>query len=141
MDSQQLNAAIAEAYSPEWLYGEDLPRDATVEIEAVTFEKLRNAGKRKKEGDEPQSGKAILKFRGKRKRLALNVINERILEAIHGKEATGWVGKSITLTKRYGVWFGHHECAVRIVVPPGVQLTKSLRLLIEDKYGSEKPVA
>lgn len=58
----------------------------------------------------------ILSFTGKHKRLIIGKVNTRIMRAMFGTKASGWVGKKIKLCVRYGDWFGQKDVpTIRIV--------------------------
>ena len=103
----------------------------TVEISGVVPPNTEkdNAGK--------QINKTILSFKGAKKRLIINKVNARVLCQLHGKKASEWVGKKVTLVVRYlEKAFGQFNVPViRIKTDEAHPLTFGMR----KHYGSEKP--
>lgn len=66
-------------------------RDVTVEIEAVTGVELP-AQQGKKAARKP-----MLKFRGKKKTMVLNVTNARVVANMYGPNTKEWIGKRIII--------------------------------------------
>jgi hypothetical protein len=104
------------AFPSEYLAAEDLNgREVTVEIESVTIDEVKlKDGKKER--------KAILSFKGAKKRLLLNKTNAKTIKAIHGpapgdieRDVTKlWVGKAITLYPTTTNAFGEVTDCVRV---------------------------
>ncbi len=78
--------------------------------------------------------KPIIAFEKAKKRLILNKTNAKVIAMAHGKKASQWAGKQITLTVRWlEKTFGQTNVPVIRVVPPeGTALTFGMR----QKYGA-----
>jgi len=110
-----------------------LANGVTLEIEKVTPPDKE----KDKDGKGKLINKPILTFRGARKRFIVGKTNERILKAIHGKKASGWKGKKITLGVRYlEKAFGELNVpTIRIIPPENIPLPMSTR----DHFGRPEP--
>lgn len=74
--------------------------------------------KTERSADKKLIDKPILTFDRAKKRLIVNKTNERILKAMFGKHASGWVGKKITLAVRVlDKAFGHENVPTIRIVP------------------------
>ena len=82
-----------EIFESDWIGASDLQgRDVVVEIEKVEKAEVFNPATNKK------SWKLALRFKGKVKGFICNKTNATSISKVHGiKEASQWVGKSITL--------------------------------------------
>jgi hypothetical protein len=80
--------------------------------------------------------KPIVSFEKTAKRLILNKTNAKVIAMAHGKKASQWIGKKITLTVRWlDKAFGETNVPVIRVVPPaGKELTFGMR----KRYGAER---
>jgi hypothetical protein len=78
-------------FDKEYLGAWDLPRDITVQIEAVTKAKLEGTGQIK------ANSKPILAFRGTEKRLIVNATIGATIAGMYGPQTEDWVGKRVTL--------------------------------------------
>lgn len=78
--------------------------------------------------------KAIVAFKGAKKRLILNKTNAKVISMAHGKKPSLWIGKQVTLTVRWlRTAFGQDNVpVVRVVPPDGTSLTFGMR----SKYGA-----
>jgi hypothetical protein len=103
---------------------------ATIESISLPNSESDAAGKR--------IDKAIIAFKGAKKRLILNKVNSKIIAMTLGKKASEWIGKQVTLTVRYlDKAFGQRNVPViRIKADPS-QLTFGMR----KNYGSPTPYA
>lgn len=61
--------------------------------------------------------KTIIAFEGAKKRLIANKTNLKIVALMYGKKASEWIGKPVTLTVRYGNFFGERDVPVIRIVP------------------------
>jgi hypothetical protein len=79
--------------------------------------------------------KPIISFKGAKKRLILNKINQKIIAMAYGTKPSLWADKKITLTVRIlASAFGQVNVpVVRIVPPDGIALTFGMR----KHYGAE----
>jgi hypothetical protein len=69
----------------------------------------------------------ILRFEKAEKALVVNKTNYRILWTLYGKDRKQWIGKSITLGRRYVDAFNERNVmAVRIIPPTGTALPYSV---------------
>lgn len=75
----------------DYLFAADLDgREITVEIEHVSVGELTGENNRK-------TRKPALRFKGKRKRLAINKTNGKAIAKLYGTNTDGWIGKRITI--------------------------------------------
>ena len=82
--------------------------------------------------------KPIMAFEGAKKMMILNKTNIRILKAMFGSKASGWVGHPVTIGVRYlAKAFGQTNVpTLRIIPPEGAAVPFSV-----SKYmGSETPI-
>lgn len=129
---------LEERYEGNFLEASDLPEGAlvSVEIEAITPpDAERDAAKR-------IIKRAILQFKGKKKRLILNKTGFRVLKILFGAATDDWVGKTVQLQRRYlpahrTIDKHENEPCVRIVPPEGTPIPKSVR----DFLGSKLPIS
>jgi len=79
----------------------------------------------------------ILSFEKARKRLVVGKTNERILKALLGAKASGWIGKDVTIGVRYlAEAFGQKNVpTLRIIIPDG----KPVPFSVKKHYGKETP--
>lgn len=79
----------------------------------------------------------IVAFRGTTKRFIVGKTNERLLKALHGKKASGWLGKQVKIGVRYlPEAFGQTWVpTLRIIMPPDVPMPMSCR----KHYGFAEP--
>jgi hypothetical protein len=127
-----IDEAMAAQFQGNFLDASDLMKaDQTVTISDVVGPN-EEQDSQKKRIDKP-----ILSFAGCKKRLILNKTNSKVIAMAHGKKASEWVGKKITLTVRWlEKAFGQTNVpVVRVVPPEGTALTFGMR----QKYGSPKP--
>jgi hypothetical protein len=82
--------------------------------------------------------KPVIAFEGARKMLILNKTNVRILKALFGFRASGWVGHPVTIGVRYlAKAFGQTNVpTLRILPPEGAAIPFS----VAKHMGSEKPL-
>lgn len=100
-------------FPSRYLKGADLRgRDVTVTISAVEprHELKKFGGKGREEVDY----KTVVYFAGKSKGMVLNRTNGDSIVSLHGIEATGWIGKQVTLYPLRGKFFGKICDVVRI---------------------------
>lgn len=70
----------------------------------------------------------VVHFKNAKKGFVLGRCNQRIIALLHGKDVRHWPGKSITLTVRFGDWFGEADVpAVRVIPPVGIPLPFGVR--------------
>lgn len=90
----------------------------------------------KKSSDGRLIERAILEFEGARKMFILNITNQRVIWALHGKDRKKWPGKQITIARRYGEFFGvKNAMAVRVIPPNGTPLPVG----VKKRLGTEQP--
>lgn len=122
---------LESKYEGDYLEALDLERPFELVIAGYTAERTQKdaSGKLIKE--------AILSFEKAKKRLILNKTNYRILQALFGKDRNQWVGKKVTVSRRYlREAFKHpNVLCIRIVPPRGTPLPMS----VHKWMGSEKP--
>lgn len=119
------------AYEGPYIKAEDLmaiERPIRVEISEIVPENTE------KDARGQVIDRKILRFKGAKKSLILNVMNYKVLKINHGPNPENWVGKQITLVIRWGDYFGDHNLPV-IRIHPDKPMPKSLR----EKYGADKP--
>jgi hypothetical protein len=114
-EGKQLDAAMAR-YEGHFIESADLmQRSVTLTINGV----VPPGVEKDKNGKGKVIEKAILSFDKTSKRFILGKTNERILKAIHGKKASGWIGKPVTLCVRYlPEAFGEKWVPTCRVMPP-----------------------
>ena len=114
-----------ERYEGNFLDALDLPEGVLV---PVTIDSMAEPGAEKDAADKPIK-QAILRFKGKQKRLILNKTNYRNLKAMFGLPVSKWIGQSIQLQRRYldaSRGFGvNNTLCIRIVPPIGTPILKS----------------
>lgn len=131
-NAKDLDDAMRQQFEGNFLDALDVPPNGiTVEISEVT------APKAEKDNTGKVIDKAILSFKGAKKRLILNKVNSKIIALQHGKKASEWVGKQITLTVRYlEKAFGQRNVPViRIKPDDSHPMTFGMR----KNYGAEQP--
>lgn len=131
-DSKTLDDAMRQQFEGNFLDAIDIPANGiTVEISEVV------APNAEKDRTGKNIDKGILAFKGAKKRLVLNKTNSKIIALMHGKKASEWVGKTITLTVRYlEKAFGQRNVPVIRVVPSDDHpMTFGMR----KNYGSPTP--
>ena len=114
-----MSKAMDDKYEGNFLEGSDLPDNKRFPL---TIEAVVPPGTEKDSG-----GKAILKaivaFKGAKKRMILGKTSYGVLKVLFGKDETQWIGKQVDLMRRYlpsKFAFGvHNEMVVRIVPPDG----------------------
>lgn len=113
-----------------------MQKQATLTIEGVVPPMVE----KDKNGQGKPIDKAIISFRGTTKRLIVGKTNERIIKAIHGKKASGWIGKQIKIGVRFlREAFGEKNVpTVRVIPPPEIPLPMAARKFFgaESPYGS-----
>ena len=113
---------MEDRYEGNFLEGSDLSegKRQTATIEAVV-----------PPGTEKDSAgkvilKAIIAFKGAKKRMILGKTSYGVLKVLFGKDEEKWIGKQVDLMRRYlpsKFAFGiHNEMCVRIVPPEGTPL-------------------
>lgn len=128
-----LDDRMREAFEGHFIDASDIPPKGFIEVEI--------AGIAAPGDDKDAKGKVIdkpiLAFKGATKRLILNKTNLKLLATRHGKTASLWIGKKVTLTKRYlAEAFGQRNVpVVRIAVDSESELTFAMR----KKYGTAQP--
>jgi len=137
IDPKLIDEGVRSQFEGNFLDATDIPiingdsPGITVEISGVVPPNAEkdNTGK--------QINKTILSFKGAKKRLIINKVNARVLCQLHGKKASEWVGKKVTLVVRYlEKAFGQFNVPViRIKADETHPLTFGVR----KHYGSEKP--
>lgn len=129
---EDLDAQMSR-YEGDFLESADLMQSppVTVVIEKVTPPMVE------KDAAKKPIKHPILDLKGAKKRFVTGKTNERLIKAIHGKKASGWIGKSITLCVRYlPEAFGEKNVpTLRVQLPPGVAMPMQCRKF----YGEEKP--
>ena len=117
-----MSKAMEDKYEGNFLEGSDLSegKRQTATIEAVV-----------PPGTEKDSAgkvilKAIIAFKGAKKRMILGKTSYGVLKVLFGKDEEKWIGKQVDLMRRYlpsKFAFGiHNEMCVRIVPPEGTPL-------------------
>ena len=117
-----MSKAMEDRYEGNFLEGSDLPEGKRL---SITIEEVIPPGTEK-----DSSGKVILKaiiaFKGAKKRMILGKTSYGVLKVLFGKDETQWIGKQIDLMRRYlpsKFAFGvHNEMCVRVVPPDGTPL-------------------
>ena len=117
-----MSKAMDDKYEGNFLEGSDLPDNKRFPL---TIEAVVPPGTEK-----DASGKVILKaivaFKGAKKRMILGKTSYGVLKVLFGKDETQWIGKQVDLMRRYlpsKFAFGvHNEMVVRIVPPDGTPL-------------------
>jgi hypothetical protein len=130
-EGKQLDAAMAR-FEGHFVESADLmSKQVTLTIAGVVPPNTEADAKKK------LINRPILSFNKTSKRLILGKTNERIIRAIHGPKASGWLGKAITLSVRYlPEAFGEKNVpTVRVVPPVGIPLPMNCR----KHYGMETP--
>lgn len=89
---------LKKVFSSEYIGELDLPKPATVEISAVTYE-TADLGSVKDQ-------RLIIAFKGAKKRLVVNKTNAKRIVRLHGHKTAEWIGKSITIYFDPSVKFG-----------------------------------
>lgn len=81
--------------------------------------------------------RAIIAFKGKKKRFIVNKTNLKVIASIYGTKPSEWVDKTITLGVRYlEKAFGQRNVPTVRVIPPA---DKPLTFGMRRNFGSEKP--
>lgn len=86
------------AFPGSWLKSQDLDGDLTVTIKSCDLETLG-------QGQDAQT-KPVMAFNETEKKLVINQTNWDAIEALHGPDSEGWIGKKITLYVDPHVRFG-----------------------------------
>lgn len=86
-----------DQYEGDFLSGIDLPEGKLV---TVIIDSVAKPGS-EKDATKKTIEHAILGFRKAHKRLILNSTNRKLIATQHGPKAQEWIGKSITLQRRY----------------------------------------
>jgi hypothetical protein len=132
-DGRKLDAAMAK-FEGDFVEAADLmQRSVTLTISGVVPPNVeKDRGGKGKLIDKP-----IFSFEKAAKRFICGKTNRRIIQAIHGKKASQWIGKTVTLGVRYlKEAFGEKNVpTVRVLPPPGVPIPMSARKF----FGSEHP--
>ena len=128
-----LDEAMASQFTGNFLDASDLMASGNITLE-ISDVVAPNA---EKDAAGKVINKAIVAFKGAKKRLILNKTNAKVIAMAHGKKASEWTGKKLTLTVRFlETAFGQKNVPVIRVVPPeGTSLTFGMR----SKYGREMP--
>ncbi len=128
-----LDAKMRSVFEGNFLDASDIMRSGNITVEI--------AGLTAPGDDKDATGKvidkAIIAFKGAKKRLILNKINSKIIAAMLGAQASKWIGQKITLTVRYlDKAFGQRDVPVIRIVPDDMaKLTFGMR----KNYGTERP--
>lgn len=132
MDLNELDSAMAR-FEGDFVESADLMQGPPVT--------LRIAGIVPPETETDAGGKIITKpiiaFEKARKRFVMGKTNERILKAIHGKKASAWIGKDITISVRYlrKAFEQENVPTLRIVIPDGMPVPFN----VKKHYGKATP--
>lgn len=96
-------------FPSQYLAGPDLMgRDVVVVIDSIDpRHELHRA-------DNTKERKPVVTLRGKTKKWVLNKTNAKRIAKLYGPEATGWIGKSITLYMEKVKAFGEVHDAIRV---------------------------
>lgn len=127
---------VQEKYEGDFLEGENLEEGKLVPavIEAVADPDTE------KDASGKLISKAIVTFKGKKKRLILNKTNYLSLRAMFGGDPKEWIGKEIKLQRRYlsaaRAFGNHNQPSVRIIPPTGTPVPKKFL----DNLGSKTPL-
>lgn len=134
MEGKELDAACAK-YEGDYLESADLmhrPPCVLQIAEVVPPCVEKDATKR-------LIDKPIFRFEKATKRMIMGKTNQRIVKAIHGNKASGWIGQTVTIGVRYidlPEALGGKDCpTLRVIPPDGVPIPVSARRW----YGTEKP--
>lgn len=134
MTNQDLDAACARFEGPFLDSSDMMNREpVTLKIKAITPPNEMKAA------DGRVIDKPIIEFEGARKMLILNKTNQKILKALFGTKASGWIGHPVTIGVRYlKSAFGQKNVpTIRIIPPEGVPIPFG----VQKHFGSEKPWA
>ena len=124
---------ISDRYEGGFISGLDLPEGTEFKVEIDT---ITPPG-----AEQDSTGKvieeAILGFRTARKRLILNATNWKVLVAMHGKDDSKWIGKTVTLQRRYlREFMGQtNVLCIRVIPPKGTSIPMGAYRFM----GSDKP--
>lgn len=124
-EGRKLDAAMAR-FEGHFVESADLmTRQVTLTINGIVPPNTE----KDKDGKGRPIDKPILSFDKTSKRFIAGKTNQRIIRAIHGAKASGWLGKQITLGVRYlPEAFGEKWApTVRVIPPEGVPLPMSVR--------------
>ncbi len=114
-EAKKLDAAMSR-FEGNFIESADLmQRQVTLTISGV----VPPGVERDKNGKGKEIDKPILSFERTEKRFILGKTNKRILTAIHGKRASEWIGKKVTLCVRYlPEAFGEKWVPTARIMPP-----------------------
>ncbi len=131
-DAKSIDEGMRQQFEGNFLDALDIPKGGiTVEIVDVVVPDAE------KDKTGKTIDKGILAFKGAKKRLILNKVNSKIIALAHGKKASEWIGKSITLTVRYlKTAFGQSNVPVIRVVPDE---SHPLTFGMRKNYGAAEP--
>jgi hypothetical protein len=133
-EGRKLDAAMARFDGP-YLESSDL----TQRMVTLTISGVIPPGVEKDKGGKGKTiDKPMICFEKAAKRLILGRTNERIIKAIHGKKASGWIGKAVTLCVRYlPEAFGQTNVpTIRVMPPSNVPLPFNCR----KHFGEAEPI-
>ena len=134
MDPKELDAGMAKFEGP-FLESADLMSrpPCTMKISEV------HPPDSMKSADGRTIDKPVLAFEGAKKMLILNKTNVRILKAMFGFRASGWIGHPVTVGVRYlAKAFGQENVpTLRIIPPEGAAVPFS----VKKHMGSETPLS
>lgn len=132
--TSNIDEAMASQFEGNFLDATDLMKG---EIAVEIVEVVAPNTERDKGGKGRPIDKAIVAFKGCKKRLVLNKHNAKIIAMYHGKKPSLWPGKKITLYHRWlKEAFGLPNVpVVRVVPPEGMDLPAGMR----KNHGSATP--
>ena len=128
--------SIQDRYEGDFLEAIDLPEG---ELVAVAIADIVSPST-EKDAQGKVIDKAMLAFKGKKKRLVLNKTNYRLCKMILGADPSKWIGKQVSVQRRYldakHAFGQQNEMCIRIIPPLKTPLPKSVR----DYLGSKTPL-
>ena len=92
----------------------------TLEIVALVTEDLGSDGE--------EDARTSIAFKGRKRRLMLNITNAKCIAAMFGKKTATWVGKSLTIYPTRCMSFGKMEDCIRVRGSPDI--TKAIKLTV-----------
>lgn len=129
-----IDEQMADQFQGNFLDASDLMASGNI---TLTISDVSAPGE-ERDGTDKVIDKAIIAFKGAKKRLILNKTNAKIIAMAHGKKPSLWPGKTITLTVRWlaKAFKQTNIPVIRVVPAEGTALTFGMRA----KYGTEKPL-
>lgn len=133
MATADLDERMASQFEGNFLDATDIAKVGEITLRIADV----SAPEQEKDATGKVINKAILTFEKAKKRLILNKTNCKVIAGLHGKKASDWIGKTVTLCVRYlETAFGQRNVPV-IRIKPGDE--SPLPFGMRKRYGSEKP--